>query len=85
VPSDKLTVPAHKRRRRHEEGRPGLTSQQPRERREYSAIGGGVPRTRHSATKDAELMAEYRDLDVLLVRGRTEMKQLEQPSSDDGT
>jgi hypothetical protein len=37
------------------------------------------------ATKDAELMAEYRDLDVLLVRGRTEMKQLEQPSSDDGT
>ena len=35
-----------------------------RERREHSAIGGGVPRTRHLATKDAELMAEYRDLDV---------------------
>jgi hypothetical protein len=25
VPSDKLTVPAHERRRRHEEGRPALT------------------------------------------------------------
>jgi hypothetical protein len=65
VPSDKLTVPAHELRRRHEEGRPALTRQQPRERREHSAIGGGVPRTRHLATKDAELMAEYRDLDVL--------------------
>ena len=28
VPSDKLTVPAHKRCRRHEEGRPALTRQQ---------------------------------------------------------
>jgi hypothetical protein len=82
VPSDKLTVPAHKRRRRHEEGRPGLTSQQPRERREYSAIGGGVPRTRHLVTKDAELMAEYRDLDVLLVRGRSESNQIEQLTNE---
>ena len=56
----------------------GVTSQQPRERREHSAIGGGVPGRRYLATKDAELMAEYRDLDVLLVRGRSESNQIEQ-------
>jgi len=82
VSSDKLTVPAHERRRRHEEGRPALTRQQPRERREHSAIGGGVPRTRHWATKDAELTAEYRDLDVLLVRGRSESNQTEQLTNE---
>ena len=53
-----------------------LTSQQPHERREYSAIGGGVPRT------DAELMAEYRDLDVLLVRARSESNRIEQPTNE---
>jgi hypothetical protein len=34
------------------------------------------------ATKDAELMAEYRDLDVLLVRGRSESNQIEQLTND---
>ena len=69
MPSDKLTVPAHERRRRHEKGHPALMTQQPRKHREHSTIGGGVPRTRHLATKDAELMAEYRDLEVLLSSG----------------
>jgi len=69
VPSDKLTVPAHERRRRHEKGHPALMTQQPRKHREHSTIGGGVPRTRHLATKDAEMMAEYRDLEVLLSSG----------------
>ena len=43
---------------------------------------GRNARTRHLATKDAELMAEYRDLDVLLVRGRSESNQIEQLTNE---
>src|ERR1035438_6353532 len=41
-----------------------------------------APFSDHLATKDAELMAEYRDLDVLLVRGRSESNQIEQLTNE---
>jgi hypothetical protein len=34
------------------------------------------------AAKDAELMAEYRDLDVLLVRARSESNRIEQLANE---
>ena len=76
MPGDKLPVPAHERRWRHEKSRQMFTREQSCERGEHSTIGGGVPGPRDLATKYGELMTQYRDLDVLLVWGRTDSKQL---------
>ena len=83
APSDKLTVPAHERRRRDEEDCPALTREQPCERREQRAMGGGVPGTRRLAAQYGELMAEHGDLDVLLVWGRTGPEQFEQLTNEE--
>ena len=83
MPRHELPVPAHERRWRHEESRPTLTREQSCERCEHSPIGGGVPGARDLATKYGELMTKHRDLDVLLVWGRTDSKQLEQPSNEE--
>ena len=76
-------MPAHERRWRHEESGPTLTREQSCERGEYSTISRGVPGARDMATKYGELMTKHRDLDVLLVLGRTDSKQLEQPSNQE--
>src|ERR1039458_1273088 len=41
-----------------------------------------APFSDHLATKDAALMTEYRDLDVLLVRGRSQSNQIEQLANE---
>ena len=71
------------RGRRYEEDRPALSSEQPRERREHSAIGGGLPRTCDLATQFGELMTEHGDLDVLFVGSRTGPKQPEQLANEE--
>ena len=76
--ANELTVPAHQRCRRDEEGGPTLSRKKPSECREHGAIGGGEPRPRHLAAKDRELMTEHRDLDVLLIRAWTDS---DEPSS----
>ena len=81
VPRQELPVPAHERGWRHEEGGPPLTREQSCQRCEQSMIGGGVPRARDLPTRYGELMTKHRDLDVLLVRSRTDSKQFEQPST----
>ena len=71
------------RGRRYEEDRPALSREQPRERREHSAIGGGLPRTCDLATQFGELMTEHGDLDVLFVGSRTGPKQPEQLANEE--
>jgi hypothetical protein len=56
VPANELTVPAHQRRRRDEEGGPTLARKKTRECRQHGTMSGGEPRTRHLATKDRDLM-----------------------------
>ena len=80
--ANELTVPAHQRCRRDEEGGPTLSRKKPSECREHGAIGGGEPRPRHLAAKDRELMTEHRDLDVLLIRAWTDSDESEQLSNE---
>ena len=76
-------MPAHERPGRDEDSRPTFTREQSCERCEHSTIGGGVLGARDLATKYGELMTKRRDLDVLVVWGRTDSKQLEQPSNEE--
>jgi hypothetical protein len=79
VPANELTVPAHQCRRRDEEGGPPRARKKSCECRQHGAIGGGEPRRCDLATKDRELMTEHRDLDVLLIRCRTDRNEAKQP------
>ena len=60
-----------------------FTREQSCQRREHSPVGGGVPGARDLATKYGELMTKHRDLDVLVVWGRTDSEELEQPSNQE--
>jgi hypothetical protein len=81
VPRQELPMPAHERRWCHEESDPTLTPEQSCQRGEHSTVGGGVPGARDLATKYGELMTKHRDLDVFVVGGGTDSKQVEQPSN----
>jgi len=81
VPRQELPVPAHERGWRHEEGGPPLTREQSCQRCEQSIDRWGSTEGARSADEYGELMTKHRDLDVLLVRSRTDSKQFEQPST----
>ena len=82
MPTNELPVPAQQRYWRHEEGCPTLTRQPSRQRCEYSAIGRGEPGSCYLAAQHRELMTKHRDLDVLLVRRRTDSNEAEQLSNE---
>jgi hypothetical protein len=82
VPTNEVTVPAHERCRRDEEGGPSLTRKKPCKRRQHGAISGGEPGTRHLAAEHSELMTKDCDLDVLLFRTWTDSNEAEQLSNE---
>src|ERR1019366_9375770 len=82
VPTNEVTVPAHERCRRDEEGGPSLTRKKPCKRRQHGAIGRGEPRSRHLTTEHRELVTKDRDLDVLLIWRRSDPNEVEQLSNE---
>jgi hypothetical protein len=73
--SHELLMPAQQRGRRHQERRPALPRQQPGQGGQDQAIGGGVPRAGNLAVQHSELVAQYGDLDVLVVVLGTQVDQ----------
>jgi hypothetical protein len=82
VPADEFTVPAQQRCWCDEKSGPPLTRKKSSECRQYDAIGWGEPRSRYLATEDRELMTKDRDLDVLLVWGRSYSNQVKQLANE---
>jgi hypothetical protein len=83
VPANEISVPAYERCRRDEEGGPALAAEEieqalpaPRDRQgrtEVAPLGASAPRVDDT---------QHRDLDVLLVRRRTDSNQAEQLSNE---
>ena len=82
IATNELTVPAQQRCWRDEKSGPPLARKKSSECRQRDPIGGGEPRSRYLATKDRELMAKDRDLDVLLVWGRSYSNQVKQLANE---
>jgi hypothetical protein len=82
VAANEFTVPAHQRCRRDEEVSPPLARKKSGKRCQHGSIGGGEPRTRHLAAKDRELMTKDRDLEVLLIRRRTDSDEVKELSDE---
>ena len=82
VPAKELMLAAQQSRWRDEEGSPTLTRKQPCKCREHRAIGRGEPRSCHLALEHRELMTQHRDLDILLIWGRTDANEVEQASNE---
>lgn len=81
-PANEISMPAHQRGQRHEEGGPAFPWKQSSERRQHGAISGGESGTRNLATEYRELMAQNGDLDILLVRCRADPDDVEQLSNE---
>src|SRR5205823_7648426 len=66
APRDQLSVPAQKRRRRHEARRPCPSRQRAAEGRQESSIIGTKLRTSHLPAQHLQLVTQHQDLDLLL-------------------
>jgi len=81
-PGDEVTVPAQQRGWRDQEHAPVITPEQPRQRGQHGAISGGVAGPSHLSAQHGQLVTEHRDLDVLLVRRRTEPEEVKEPADE---
>jgi hypothetical protein len=62
---DEPSMPLQDRVRSHEEHRPAITTERPRQPAQHGPVGGFEPRARDLTMKHSELMTQHEDLEIL--------------------